>query len=410
MASPKSHKHAASGRKFFEVEFGHGGTFIDGTSIDQVGKLFTTKNRMDCKVRPAKMVPGKGLEGTGKFKTFKTQAMKAIAADSYNLTDAEMAKVKKLAKTTNIDWKTIAARPERARAWIAEYEKHGTINGVKVKASQDKVWVAKSPKGGNVTDDVASKALEKYIAQFGSRGKLALYEAESKNGMVSFGAGCRMFKGTIKEIVAQLKEQAIATAASGSSISVPKEARETANAIKSACLKAGSGSIDIMYDKDGPEWRVTVKDPQTLGLDVKYLYIVSTYGTTPEDREVSVVLPGRTIVLVDDTANSLPQHKRDLGRLLLSCITDAFKAIGQMSKTAQASVAVAEDSSVPNKVAGQIYGDAKAIAAKLKSWKKSMSADEYKVYETYQKSQLKNILTQWLPKLSKEYQEKIKAI
>jgi hypothetical protein len=39
-----------------------------------------------------------------------------------------------------------------------------------------------------------------------------------------------------------------------------------------------------------------------------------------------------------------------------------------------------------------------------------MSADEYKVYETYQKSQLKNILTQWLPKLSKEYQEKIKAI
>lgn len=359
MASPKSHKHAASGRKFFEVEFGHGGTFIDGTSIDQVGKLVTTKNRMDCKVRPAKMIPGKGLEGTGKFKSFKTQATRVFAS---------------------------------------------------VATASDKVWVAKSPKGGNVTDDVASKALEKYIAQFGSRGKLALYEAESKNGMVSFGAGCRMFKGTIKEIVAQLKDQAIATAASGSSISVPKEAKETANAIKSACLKAGSGSIDITYDKDGPEWRVTVKDPQTLGLDVKYLYIVSTYGTTPEDREVSVVLPGRTIVLVDDTANSLPQHKRDLGRLLLSCIADAFKAIGHLSKTAQASVAVAEDSSVPNKVAGQIYGDAKAIAAKLKSWKKSMSADEYKVYETYQKSQLKNILTQWLPKLSKEYQEKIKAI
>lgn len=243
-ASPKTYKHEASGKKFFEVEFGHGGTFLAGDSVDSVGRNFA--NKMDCEVRPAKMTPS-GLVGVGKFKKFKKALVK---------------------KST----KTKAKTP---------YLAHSSTMAV----ASEKLWVAKSPKGGNVTDAVASKALEKYMEAFGKRGNLSLYEAEHSNGMLTFTRGCRMFKGSLKEIIAQLQAEAIA-----------------------------------------------------------------------------------------------------------------------------ASEVIAEDVTVPNKVAGQIYGDIKAISSKLKSWKKSMTSDEYKLYESYQKSVLKAVMAEWVPKLSKEYQEKIKSI
>lgn len=156
--------------------------------------------------------------------------------------------------------------------------------------ASEKVWIAASPKGGNVSDPVATKALEKYISEFGKRGKLRLYEAYRENGMAVYRGDCKSFKGTLQEILDQLKQEAIAQAKSNTS-----------------------------------------------------------------------------------------------------------------------SVVVAEET-YSNKAAGQIYGDVKAIAAKLKSWKKSMTKEEYAQYEDYQKGVLKYILTNVLSKLPEEYQTKIKAI
>jgi hypothetical protein len=199
----------------------------------------------------------------------------ATASDKYELPEADLKLLKKIAKAIKYDWKQLASRPENAKKMLDEYRKNGTVNGHKVQAftsvASDKVWVAASPKGGNVTDVSALKALEKYIEVFGKRGKLKLHEAVRSNGMVSFTSGCQMFKGTLPEIIA------------------------------------------------------------------------------------------------------------------------AEEAYG-------------------NKVAGQIYGDVKAIAAKLKSWKKSMSKEEYAQYEAYQKGVIKYVLSNVLSKLPEEYQTKIKAI
>lgn len=228
----------------------------------------------------------------------------ATASDKYELPEADLKLLKKIAKAIKYDWKPLASRPENAKKMLDEYRKNGTVNGHKVQAftsvASDKVWVAASPKGGNVTDVSALKALEKYIEVFGKRGKLKLHEAVRSNGMVSFTSGCQMFKGTLPEIIAELKEKAIATAKS--------KAKARAS-----------------------------------------------------------------------------------------------------TETAKPVVVIAEET-YGNKVAGQIYGDVKSIAAKLKSWKKSMSKEEYAQYEAYQKGIIKYVLSNVLSKLPEEYQTKIKAI
>lgn len=158
----------------------------------------------------------------------------------------------------------------------------------KVTASP-RVWSVYNDKG-TISDPVATKALEKFIEQHGKRGKITIVEREQMHdGLVSSFKGARMFKGTLAQVVEQLKQAAIAQAQQEANIVVAEE----------------------------------------------------SYG---------------------------------------------------------------------NKVAGQIYGDIKAIAAKLKSWKKSMTKEEYAQYEAYQKGVIKHVLSEVLPKLPKEYQDKIKAI
>lgn len=225
----------------------------------------------------------------------------ATASDKYELPEADLKLLKKIAKAIKYDWKQLASRPENAKKMLDEYRKNGTVNGHKVQAftavASDKVWVAICPKGGNVSDVSATKALEKYIEVFGKRGKLSLREGTRANGMVTFTTGV-VFKGTLPEIIAELKEKAIASA--------------------------------------------------------KAKAMASTETAKP------------VVVIAEETYS--------------------------------------------NKVAGQIYGDVKSIAAKLKSWKKSMSKEEYAQYEAYQKGVIKYVLSNVLSKLPEEYQTKIKAI
>jgi hypothetical protein len=206
--------------------------------------------------------------------------------------------------------------------------------------ASEKVWIAASPKGGNVSDPVATKALEKYIKEFGKRGKLRLYEAYRENGMAVYKGDCKSFKGTLQEIIDQLKQEAIAQA---------KDSYEFSKAEQAEVKKLS----------------------KLIGLDVKSM----------------LARPERTKAWLAE-----------------------YKKNGTVNnEKVQASVVVAEET-YSNKAAGQIYGDVKAIAAKLKSWKKSMTKEEYAQYEAYQKGVLKYILTNVLSKLPEEYQTKIKAI
>ena len=392
MAAAKTHKHEASGKKFFEVSYGHNSAYVDGASIESVGKKHSQK--MSCEVRPAKMTPT-GLVGVGKFKKFKKTVSKATASFAFaakakkketprypeqpalesasaalikakitkkyvedaaifksaseadavyldavggslpeydavvsallvfstELKEAQHPEVQKLGNVYVVEYKTFL---RAYKNWLEDVKRFGSVA-----TASDKVWVAKSPKGGNVTDPVATKALEKYIEQFGKRGKFSLYEAVRENGMVSFQRGCRMLKGTLPEIIDQLKHEAI-----------------------SAEMEANPRNTDV------------------------------------------------TQIEVDALA---PNPKSKAGKKVSN-----FKK--QPEKFAKNGAPIGLD-----QVGNAIISDLKSIKSSIKTWSEktgdsAMSPRQLKRYLEYKNSVAGYIAKNWIQRLNKNYQAKVKAI
>lgn len=199
---------------------------------------------------------------------------------------------------------------------------------------------------GRTTADSAKKCLAEYIEKYGKRGNIRLYENIDNGEFLTFTMGCKSYKGTVKEVAEKI--------------------------VTGSVVKADAG---IPGFKPGQKVLVDLGHGKTAqGV------ITKSKGTEPNPAGwVSVVVPK-----VGET------------RVPVSYVTTA-------------GVVTAADE-LPARVAGQIIGDLKRIRSTVAAWRGKMPADEYKLFVTYESDVGDYIAKKYIPKMSKEYQEKAKGL
>ena len=264
-----------------------------------------------------------------------------------------------------------------------------------------RVWIAKQnlkvEKG-----ECPEKTMVDFGRKFGRRGIVTLSENVREGDHLVFQRGCRMLKGSyadvLKQAVIWADDDIVNHQANASEDKPPKpEAYRKALSYLSNAVASKDAVVEIEDDNGNTsmghtqgwllKWETRARQHQVFVRKSKDLpwKKIEEFQQGPQTRQFIVYL-----------AKILPKYIR--------AEVTSSQDILDMEPTRLKVTAAGE---LPDRVASIIFGDLKRIRSTIASWQGKMKPEEYKLFVEYEKSIAKHVRDKFVPKMSKEYREKI---
>lgn len=336
-----------------------------------------------------------------KLKQHVSMATSAATSDSYKITPADLKVLRKLAAATNLDWKSLAARPYAARKMLDEYRECGTVNGHKVTANGGSFkpnWTPTETKLVSILKEldplhgIEVKELREKLAgkAWEDLKKIPKPVDQAIESLIAAGYMHKIRRGKQWWV----KPDKIVTEATAAS----KTVQETAESLLKKHRKSYSPEIDVDETTKAIEHALSI---------VKDLF----KGDTISRIDAPMALRASSVLMRKGN-----KQQSTLGH-------DVFvKASNPGQATADFDVDAAkpDDKEVPkpsgsNLLGNTIIGDIKRIQSSMKTWKSKKGPgapdpEQLKEYLAYMKDVAGYIVKTYLPKVPDNYKAKIKAI
>lgn len=88
----------------------------------------------------------------------------------------------------------------------SELDSYGVAHKLVSASGPASIWIVRGPKG-RTQNECPKTALAEYVKLYGSRGNITVSENKREGDFLAFTAGCKSFKGTVKEVMPKLEAE-----------------------------------------------------------------------------------------------------------------------------------------------------------------------------------------------------------